>query len=232
MLRTFLWYFTIACILVITIPVWILAKLFPGKDPARWPERVIDFFMPLVYKIAGFKSEVSGLENLVDGPAVYVGNHQGLFDMVMGIYEIRPLKIFLAKKEAEKIPFIGSWMKMFGCVFIERGNPRKSLESINDVIALLKQGKSVILYPEGTRSRKHEMGVFKPGAFRPAVEAGVPIVPFVVDGTYKAWEENHKITPATASLKILKPIYPEEFGDGKTKHISDKVYEMIQKELD
>ena len=231
MFRTFLWYFTIALILVITLPIWFIARVFPGKNPQKWPQLILDIFSPVVLWIAGFKVEASGLENIPEEPALFIGNHQGLFDMVIALMKMGKLRPFLAKKETEKIPVISSWMKMIGCVFIDRGNVRSSLESLKQVEELLSQGKSIIVFPEGTRSRKHEMGEFKAGSFRPAIKANVPVVPFVIDGSYHAWEEKKKINPCTTRLSILKPIYPDELPEKTTKAMAAITQEKIKEVL-
>lgn len=231
MIRTFLWFLLLAIIMIISIPFWILAKLTPGKAKMIWPQMLFDALIPIVKGLAGFKVETSGKENILDGPALYVGNHQGLFDMVIALEQFGKLKPFLAKIEASKIPLIGSWMKIMDCVFIDRSNLRSSLESIKKCEEVLKSGKSIIIFPEGTRSRKHEMGEFKSGALRCAIKAGVPIVPFVIDGTYHAWEEQKKIVPTKASLKILPPIQTEGMEKERTKHISEEIELEIKKAL-
>ncbi len=231
MIRTFLWYLFLAIVLIISIPFWILAKLSPKKIRKIWPQAIFNAAIPVIKAIAGFKVEVSGKENIPDGPVLYVGNHQGLFDMVIALESFGRLIPFLAKIEASKIPLIGSWMKILDCIFIDRSNIRASLESINKCEALLKSGESLIIFPEGTRSRKHEMNEFKPGAFRCALKAGVPIVPFVIDGTYHAWEEKHKIVPTKATLKILPAIKTKDMEKEKTKHISEEIENEIKKAL-
>ena len=231
MIRTIFWFLFLAIVLVISIPFWVLSLLSPKKHKLIWPQILFDACIPLVKGIAGFKVETSGKENIVDGPALYVGNHQGLFDMVIALEQFGKLKPFLAKIEASKIPLIGSWMRIMNCVFIDRGNIRASLESIKKCEEVLKSGKSLIIFPEGTRSRKHEMGEFKAGALRCALKAGVPIVPFVIDGTYKAWEEQGKIVPTTATLKILPPIQTAELEKERTKHLAEEIEEEIKKAL-
>lgn len=231
MFRTFFWYFILIICLIISLPCWLVALLLKGEDRKNWIQKTADFLVPIVINAAGFKVETSGKENIPDGPALFVGNHQGLFDMMVAFTEFNGIKPFLAKIEASKIPIVNSWMRMIGCVFIDREDIRASLASIKECEDLLKSGNSLIIFPEGTRSRKHEMNEFKPGAFRCAIRAGVPIVPFVLDGTYKAWEENHKIVPTKATLKFLPPIETTEMEKERTKHISDEVYEEIKKAL-
>ncbi|MBR5756672.1 MAG: 1-acyl-sn-glycerol-3-phosphate acyltransferase, partial [Firmicutes bacterium] len=84
---------------------------------------------------------------------------------------------------------------------------------------------------EGTRSRRHEMGEFKPGAMRCAIKAGVPIVPCVIDGSYKAWEEYHQIRPCEIKIKVLPPIETKGLEKERTKHIADEVEQMIRENL-
>ena len=196
-----------------------------------WPQMIFNFYIPIVKKIAGFSVERTGEENILEGPALYVGNHQGLFDMVIALEQFGNLKPFLAKVEASKIPLIGSWMKMLGCVFIKRDDMRGSLEAIQECQARLESGQSVIIFPEGTRSRKHEMGHMKAGAFKCALKAEVPVVPFVIDGTYKAWEVDHKIRPCKATLKILPPIDTTGMGRTKTKELAADVEAKVKEAL-
>lgn len=231
MIRTFLWFLLLAIVLIISIPFWLLSLIAPKKAKLFWPQLLFNIFIPVIKGVAGFKVEASGKENIPDGPALFVGNHQGLFDMVIALEQFGGLKPFLAKIEASKIPLISSWMRIMDCVFIDRGNLRASLESVKQCEEVLKSGKSLIIFPEGTRSRKHEMGEFKAGAFRCAIKAGVPIVPFVIDGTYHAWEEQNKIVPTTASLKILPPIKTANMEKEKTKHISEEIELEIIKAL-
>ena len=94
----------------------------------------------------------------------------------------------------------------------------------------LKNGQSVVIFPEGTRSKGPQMNEFKPGAFKPALKAGVPVVPFVINGTYKCFEEPGRLTKAPVTVTILPPVYPEE-GE-KTRELSQRVQQMIQNELD
>lgn len=229
MIRTFLWFLTVALALIISIPFWLVELIIPNKKVL--PEFLLGVFLPLILAVAGVKVDRTGTENIPDGPALFVGNHQGLFDMVITLGHLNGAKGYLAKKETSKIPMLSTWMKQLNCVFIDRGNVREALKAINQCADNLSAGKSMIIFPEGTRSRKHEMGEFKPGAFKCAIKAGVPIVPFVIDGSYKAWEDNHKITPATVKLKILPPIDPTKLEKEKTKEISNIVFDEIKNAL-
>lgn len=231
MFRTFFWYLILVLVLIVSLPCWLVALILKGDSRKKWIQLVADTLVPIVTKAAGFKVETFGKENIPDGPALFVGNHQGLFDMMVAFTEFNGIKPFLAKIEASRIPIVNSWMKMIGCVFIDRDDVRASLGSIKECEELLKSGSSLIIFPEGTRSRRHEMNEFKPGAFRCALKAGVPIVPFILDGTYKAWEENKKICKTTAKLTFLKPIETEGTEKERTKHISDEVYEAIKNAL-
>ena len=216
---------------MLTLPLWLVGKLSPAKDKRPFVEKEIVCMKPVCLGLSGVTLAVEGAENMPDETALYIANHQGLFDIVITLGGLgRPLA-FLAKKESETVPIASSWMKMLGCVFIDRSHPREALKAIQECEERLKAGYSMIIFPEGTRSRRHEMGEFKPGAMRCAIKAGVPIVPCVIDGSYKAWEEYHQIRPCEIKIKVLPPIETKGLEKERTKHIADEVEQMIRENL-
>ncbi len=181
---------------------------------------------------AGITVNVTGLENIPDKPVVFVANHQGNFDIPLLLGYLEKPMGFVAKVEILKLPLIRTWMKYLNCIFIDRKNTRQSIAALNGSSKLLDQGYSLMIFPEGTRSKGGEMGEFKQGAFKMAFSGGYPIVPLVIDGTYKAMEANgNKIKPATVNLKALPLIETSELDKAAQKALNDKVREMIKKEL-
>lgn len=231
MLRTIIWYIAVAGTFVLTLPLWLVAKLSPAKDKRHFVAKEIAIMKPIVLGTSGVTLSVEGGENMPDKPALYIANHQGLFDIVITLGGLGKPLAFLAKKESETVPIASSWMKMLGCVFIDRNNPRESLKAIQECEERLKDGYSMIIFPEGTRSRKHEMGEFKSGSMRCAIKAGVPIVPCVIDGSYKAWEEYHRIRPCEIKIRVLPPVETKGLEKERTKHIADEVEQMIREAL-
>ncbi len=188
----------------------------------------MDHFVDPIMAIAGFEVESDGFENLPEGPALYVSNHQGLWDIPIVLRHIGPIRPIVAKKESEKLPVLHMWMCFFDCVYIDRNDPRQSLKCLQRVEELLKEGKSVVIFPEGTRSRGPQMGEFKQGSMRPAIKTGLPIVPIAIDGSYKGKEETGRITPCKCKVHILPPV--ETKGKDKTQ-IHDEVVGEIKKAL-
>ena len=183
-------------------------------------------------RIAGVKLHKKGEENLNNHrPCLYVGNHQGDMDILLIMREFDDMHSIIAKIETKKIPIVAQWMSNAECLFMDRGNPRQTLECIKQAQALLEKGRSVVVFPEGTRSQTAEMNEFKPGAFGCAVKAGVPIVPFVIDGSYKVFEQQRRLKPADVYFHILPAIEPEEIKGLKTPDVSAMAQQRIQDEL-
>ena len=99
-------------------------------------------------------------------------------------------------------------MDLVGCIFIDRSDPRKALRTISDAGKRVTEGESIIIFPEGTRSKGEEIGEFKAGAFKTAFKYDAPIQPFAIDGTYKIMEANGGkwIRPGHVVLTILPPV--------------------------
>ena len=101
------------------------------------------------------------------------------------------------------MPVVRTWMTLFDCVFIDRDNARQSVMALQRAAEMIQQGKSVIVFPEGTRSKGDRMGEFKAGAFMMAFRAKCPIVPVAIDGSYKAMEaQGVWMRPATVPVTI------------------------------
>ncbi|MFV0516006.1 MAG: lysophospholipid acyltransferase family protein [Aminipila sp.] len=188
---------------------------------SRWAQRLLN--------LAGVSCKVQGLENIPkDTPVLFTANHQGYFDiplMITGLDDVYPI---IAKKGIAKLPFISNWMILFDCLFLDRNDARQSLRIFSEAEALIKRGKSVIIFPEGTRSRKDEPGEFKSGAFKIAIKTGVPIVPVAINGSYKAMEANHMwIHPAKTRVTILPPIDTKNLSKEEIKNLGVQVRESI-----
>ncbi|MFD1850448.1 lysophospholipid acyltransferase family protein [Oceanobacillus bengalensis] len=185
-----------------------------------------------VIEKTGTTVEVKGQEKLPEGAALFVANHQGLFDILALLgYLGKPIG-FIAKKEIKKLPIISKWMELVYCVFIDRSDRRQSMKAINRGIDYLKAGHSIVIFPEGTRGEGREINEFKPGSFRLGLKSNVPIVPVTIDGTYQMLEgSNGRITPSAITLSIHDPIYPETYTDMKSGEVASKVQAIIENSL-
>lgn len=207
-----------------------LTKMTNTSEKIRFIDSEITPIMKRVLAITGTNITVTGTENVpTDEAVLFVGNHQGNMDIPL-LYTTSPQPMgFVAKKEMEKLPVLGTWMKERLCVFMDRENPRESLKTIAEAVQYLKDGHSMAIFPEGTRSKNPEMGEFKSGSLRIALKAGVKVIPVTISGSYKLMEEKGKITPSRVSIHFSEPIDSKNFSD--TASLSDAVLFEIQKNL-
>jgi 1-acyl-sn-glycerol-3-phosphate acyltransferase len=159
--------------------------------------------------LCGARVKVSGIENLRQGQHyIFASNHLSLIDSpVLVAYLPRTLR-FLAKRELFSIPFMGWYMKAQGHIAIDRGDARATLRSMTEAAALIqRERKSVLVFPEGTRSMDGKLQEFKDGAAVLAIRAQTPIVPVAVVGTDRVLPAKAKeIRAADVELRIGAPI--------------------------
>ncbi|MCF0110261.1 MAG: 1-acyl-sn-glycerol-3-phosphate acyltransferase, partial [Erysipelotrichaceae bacterium] len=136
----------------------------------------------------------------------------------------------VSKQSNLKIPFVNSWMKTMEAITFDRSNMRDAVRMIRDVVAKLKEGKNVVIFPEGTRSKKMEMGDFKPGSFKPALTAKCTVVPITLVNTF-ATDVKGK-TDNRVKIIFSDPIRYDEFKDMTTTELCEKVKGIIQENLD
>jgi 1-acyl-sn-glycerol-3-phosphate acyltransferase len=187
----------------------------------------------LTLKTCGVKLEVKGLEN-IDPKVTYifVSNHASLLDIPSVIRGL-PMRVRMVyKKELHKVPLFG-WGLKFSKVYIgiERGSGPDARRSIERAAERIRNGDSVLLFAEGTRTRDGKLQPFKRGAFHLAALAGVPVVPLTINGSYKVLPRGSwKITPGTITLVLEQPIKPPE-ADGRDSEMQfkDRIQEIIRK---
>ena len=129
------------------------------------------------------KVTVNGAEHLPDGPVIFMSNHQSNFD-ILSLLAAMPRRFhWIAKKELFEIPIFGPSMRRGGYIPLDRGDGRKALQSIDEAAATIHQGKSVVLFPEGTRTQDGNLLPFKRGGFILARKADVPVIPVTINGS-------------------------------------------------
>ena len=141
---------------------------------------------------------MEGLDNIPkDTACVFVGNHRSYYDIPLLLAGLDRPHGILAKEELEKIPLLNRWMKLLGCVFVQRDDVRASVRALNDATAIVESGRSFVIFPEGTRYKGEEGGAgeFKQGAFRIAVKTGAPVVPVAITGARALFENNGNRLP-------------------------------------
>ncbi len=214
-----------------TLMLMLFAPLFiPFVFNRQFPLMVArTVFAPVMLWIAGVKWEVTGRENVPKNePAIYIANHCSFLDIGCLCGAIPVNLHFIAKKELVRVPIIGWYLYIAGHILVDRGNRIKSIQSIKKAAQKIKAGKSVAIYPEGTRSKTGKLGVFKKGAFHLAIEAGVRIVPVAINGTYKIWKtDSTKITPGKVSINIGKPIDTSLYAKNQVAELTNLAQSKI-----
>ena len=235
MIRTVIWLLYAVILLIVILPAALLIRLFGGKHDYPHPYKAacgfVRVLLPTVTAVAGAKFEVKGTENLPDGPALFVANHQSDFDIVPPLLYLGQMPSIISKKENAKIPVAHLWMQLMGCIFIDRKNLRSSLKSLEEAQVSLEKGTSIAVFPEGTRSKGPEMREFKAGCFKCALAAQVPIVPYAIDGTYKLFEQQGYLKKGTVKVSILPPISTEGLTVHDSRAVCAKAQNAIQEEL-
>lgn len=211
LLRTIVWFLYFFGALVALIPKMRTAqrkKAAGDADAKAYIDKYVCQWAGTLVKLAGVTVTVRGRENIPAGrSAVFTPNHQGDYDIPLMLLYLDEPHGLVAKVETKKIPLVRTWMELLDCVFIDRDSPRKAMEAMRQAQTMLEQGKSMVVFPEGTRSRGDQMNEFKAGAFRMACKAGAPVVPVAIDGSYKIMEANHNLMkPAHVTITILPPI--------------------------
>lgn len=226
---------------LIAIPIFVIATLFTAIITftgailgnidfwGYWPPRLWSRFVCHLFLM---KVTVSGRENISKGQSyVFVANHQGAFD-IWAIYGYLNHNFkWLMKKELEKIFLVGPACKKVGHIMVDDSSVSGIRETIKESEQTLKNGMSLVIFPEGSRSWDGNMIDFKRGAFMLAAEFKLPVVPLTIDGSFKALPRfSYNMTPSHIHLTIHKPIWPGPNGFN-TKKLLKECYDTIQSSL-
>jgi 1-acyl-sn-glycerol-3-phosphate acyltransferase len=177
------------------------------------------------------ETQVDGLENVPSGPFVYCSNHQSVLDvLVLGGALPGDFK-WAAKRSLMKIPFLGWHLRLAGHVPVDRqAGSRSAAVVIARFEEVLKQGKPLLVFPEGTRSEDGILRSFKNGGFYAAVRAGVPVVPVALDGTHKLMKKG-ALDTGDGRMRLVKvrvgaPLQPAPAGEGREGREGPRVHDL------
>lgn len=229
-------WLVLGIIVIVWVPlvfvVWVLTAPF---DKGRyWPGFVFrrlcvlhQWLNPL------WKFRTSGVK--IDNPRnpyVVVSNHESFVDMLLISHLSWEMK-WLSKESMFKIPLVGWLMYMAGDVKLIRGNKQSIVSAMKGCSDCLDNRVSVMLFPEGTRTRDGELGEFKDGAFRIAIDHQIPILPLVVNGTREALQAGSwKMNVTEAEVRVLAPIPTEGMTNLDIAALRDRVRDLIAAELE
>lgn len=202
-----LWIISMGCLftLICSIVAIVLGLINPYS---RATNNLIRYWARLLLSVSGIKLELIGGEKLnAQRPSVYIANHQSLFDILAVVVSIPGTARFIAKKELFRIPIFAQGLKVIGTIKIDRGNSAEAKKTINEAIKIIKEGVSVIIFAEGTRSRDGNIKPFKKGGFVLATTGQIPIVPVVISGSfYIMQKKNLRLRKGKIKIEFLDSI--------------------------
>ena len=215
--------------LVLASYLIVMALILPHHP---YLDRIIRFWSRRFLGVAPVKLHVEGRDRVdADKQYVFVSNHLSNFDIPV-LFAAIPHRIrYLSKKEVYKIPIVAMAMRRVGIVKVDRAAGSSAHASINAGIAQARaHGYSLIIFPEGTRSRDGEFHVFKKGAFRIAITNEMDVVPVTIHGTWEVWQPDAKIFyPGEARVVIHDPISVAGLELPDIGDLRDRTHAVIEK---
>ncbi|MGJ8528884.1 lysophospholipid acyltransferase family protein [Maritalea sp.] len=228
-------FFSLTAVLAIPFGIY---SLFGPKMSGWW---VVKFWyvanLFLLRWIVGIKTEITGQENLPDGPFIIASKHMSDWDIFALLAATNGRPTFIAKKELLDIPFFGWCMQNFHTISIDRKNGQSALpQMVKQGKAAVERGCRIVIYPEGTRRAPLDEPRYKWGLAKMYVAQNVPVVPVAVtSGLY--WPRNSLILwPGTARAKYMKPIPAglsmEEFHQTIQERIEPETTKMLMQDIE
>ncbi len=228
MFRTIIIFsFTILSTLVLSAAAIVLA--FFSKT-GNVPHLIGRLWARSILFVSGVTVTVNGTSNIDPRrSAVFMANHQSNFDIPVLLAHLPVQFRWLAKAELFRIPVFGRAMRGCGYISIDRLNRESAFQSLAKAAATIKKGTSVLIFPEGTRSLDGTIKPFKKGPFVLTVDAGVPIVPVVLHGTWSIMPKNRlTIKPCRVTLDILPPVETAGYGRNTKDELMEKLWNLLR----
>jgi 1-acyl-sn-glycerol-3-phosphate acyltransferase len=208
------------------------------KDKESKYNSIERIFTKITFRLMGINIDIKGLENIPDKePLIFVSNHQSFIDTKLSIAVIPRNFSFISKDVIFKIPILGKYMKTSGHIAIRRNNERKAYSTLNEVIKKLDGGKSVVFFPEGTRSANGKLGEFKRGISTVILRSGRKVVPVAIIGSGDFMPKSSFLSnPENRNFrfKFGKPLeFPKVEKESKeqSKNVTEKIRSEVSKLL-
>lgn len=232
MIRFIVTVVSLVIFLLVSLPIQGVLYLI-GKSKPEVKDRVslsiVQWAFRVVMKISGLTVKVIGEENVPkDEPVLYIGNHRSYFDIIMTYARVPRLTSYISKQEVNKVPIFRIWMRYLHCLFLNRDDLKEGLKVILNAIELIKNGISVCIFPEGTRSKDGSLLPFKEGSFKIAHKTGCLIQPFAITNSSAVFEDHFpKIKKTTVILEYGKPFRVKDLDPEDQKHVGAYSRELI-----
>ena len=229
----------------IPFAIWMYANLIPIMKEKRLiakyrregnlkkeQEAIASLLSPWATKILdryGVEVAACGHENIPKGPVLFVSNHQGYSDIIVFMSVLRGKQIgFVAKKTLNKVPGFGPWIRAIRSLYLSQDDSRAAVKVFQTGEQWLREGFSLVIFPEGHRSLGDGMNDFKKGSLRLATKAGVPIVPVSLMGTWHIYEERGYPGPGKVLFHIHPPIHTAGLSREELLRLPIKVEKIVR----
>ena len=197
-----------------------------GRSMGYWPGRI---WARIFCLLSFVKVRVDGRENISKNTSyVFVANHQGAFD-IFSIYGYLGHNFrWMMKKSLERIPLVGFSCRVSGHIYVDNSTPSHTRETMATAEKRLSGGMSVVVFPEGSRTKDGSMHAFRRGAFQLAMEFALPVVPVTIDGAYKVMPRGAVLPRyGVIRLTIHKPIFAPEGGRHELSSLMKESYDAV-----
>lgn len=213
---------------LVTVPLyWLSGSVMPIYRAAQFGVRA-------TFALAGVRVRAEGLEQLTPGATyVYVCNHVSNLEPAALMWLLPPRIAFVLKASLGQIPVLGYVMKLGGFVYVRRGDSESRHQAVMDAVSRLREGISIAIFPEGTRSPDGALGPFRAGSFRLAIDGGVPVAPITVHGARECMPKGSMgVRPGAITLRAAAPIPTAGLtgGEGRQELMS-RVREIMEQQL-
>jgi 1-acyl-sn-glycerol-3-phosphate acyltransferase len=180
--------------------VAIVVSLFDRSGDRIW--RIARFWSRLHLRVCGIRVLVTGLERLSEPPYILMGNHQSALD-IFALLAAVPFSIrWVAKRELFAIPVFGWAIRRGGYISLDRAKAREAVKAMEEAVARIRKGVSVVIFPEGTRSPTGALLPFKKGSFSLLFKAGVPAVPVGIWGSGRLQPPGSSVPVKGGTIRI------------------------------
>ncbi len=212
--RAYQWCIATPIIIIATILTSVFTVILSPFDRSYFGYYVPKWWGRLWCALMFVKIKVIGREKINRRTSyVFVANHQGAFDIFSIYGYIGHNFRWMMRKGLTNIPFVGTACQMAGHIMVDHRNAHTVKKTMADAEKRLRNGMSIVVFPEGRRTDTGKMGTFKSGAFKLAVEFNLPVVPITIDGSYQVMPRStFNITPGTITITMHTPIMPGENG--------------------
>jgi len=238
LLPVFFALFYLVLLLIAFAFLWVCCKLVdmdkPQEEDSRFYRAIMYPYIEALISLVGVRLHTEGLEKTPkDGRFLLVCNHLFIADPGILLHCFKHSQLaFVTKKENQSLPIVAPIMHKILCQPIDRENDRSALKTILKCISLIKEDKvSIGVFPEGYTSKDGKLHHFRPGVFKIAQKAGVPIVVCTIQNTRPIFKNLAKLKKTDVKLHLVEVIPPEEIKGLSTVEVSDRVYACMIADL-